>query len=160
MCGALRYTENLMVSGSAFASALERHGFDFFPGAPCSLIEDLIAVLQTHSQLPHVEDAAVGLGAGAWLGGKRPVILMQNSGLGTVLNALASLALMYGLPSLNQRSPSGAVRLDRLAGAAGHRALTAVTRSAAVTASLRSAPTSPRPHFVLVEVTTDDASVP
>ena len=43
---------------------------------------------------------AVGLAAGAWLGGRRPVVVMQNSGLGTSLNALASLSLMYGLPAL------------------------------------------------------------
>lgn len=53
-----------MISGSAFADALERHGFDFFSGVPCSLIEDLIAVLQDHPLLPYVaavrEDAAVG----------------------------------------------------------------------------------------------------
>ena len=96
--------ETHMISGSAFADALEQHGFDFFAGVPCSLIEDLIAVLQVHPRLPYVaavrEDVAIGLAAGAWLGGKRPAVLMQNSGLGTSLNALASLALMYGLPSL------------------------------------------------------------
>src|SRR5262245_21518053 len=93
-----------MISGAAFADALERHGLDFFAGVPCSIIEDLIAVLQAHPRLPYVaavrEDVAVGLAAGAYLGGKRPAVLMQNSGLGTSLNALASLALMYGLPSL------------------------------------------------------------
>src|SRR5262245_16550240 len=93
-----------MISGSAFADALERHGLDFFAGVPCSIIEDLIAILERHPRLPYVaavrEDVAVGLAAGAYLGGKRPAVLMQNSGLGTSLNALASLALMYGLPSL------------------------------------------------------------
>ncbi|MGH7275879.1 MAG: thiamine pyrophosphate-dependent enzyme, partial [Candidatus Rokuibacteriota bacterium] len=34
------------------------------------------------------------------LGGRRPAVLMQNSGLGTSLGALASLTLMYGLPAL------------------------------------------------------------
>ncbi len=94
-----------MVSGAAFAELLERNGFDFFTGVPCSLIEDLIAVLEDHhARLPYIaavrEDVAVGLAVGAWFGGKRPAILMQNSGLGTSLNALASLALMYGIPSL------------------------------------------------------------
>jgi phosphonopyruvate decarboxylase len=42
----------------------------------------------------------VGLAAGAWLGGRRPAVLMQNSGLGASLGALASLSLMYGLPAL------------------------------------------------------------
>src|SRR5438093_6845326 len=93
-----------MISGRDFAGALERHGFDFFAGVPCSLIEDLIAVLERGSRAPYVaavrEDAAVGVAAGAWFGGRRPVVLMQNSGLGTSLNALASLSLMYGLPAL------------------------------------------------------------
>ena len=93
-----------MISGGEFANLLEGHGFDFFAGVPCSLVEDLIAVLENHPRLPYVaavrEDVAVGLAVGAWFGGKRPAVLMQNSGLGTSLNALASLALMYGMPSL------------------------------------------------------------
>jgi phosphonopyruvate decarboxylase len=92
------------ISGAEFAASLERHGFDFFAGVPCSLIEDLIATLEAHPRLPYVatprEDIAVGLAAGAWFGGRRPAVLMQNSGLGTSLNALASLSLMYGLPAL------------------------------------------------------------
>jgi phosphonopyruvate decarboxylase len=93
-----------MISGAAFADLLEGHGFDFIAGVPCSLVEDLITVLESHPRLPYVaavrEDVAVGLTVGAWFGGKRPAVLMQNSGLGTSLNALASLALMYGIPSL------------------------------------------------------------
>jgi phosphonopyruvate decarboxylase len=93
-----------LISGRDFAARLARHGFDFFTGVPCSLIEDLIAVLERGTGAPYVaavrEDAAVGVAAGAWFGGRRPVVLMQNSGLGTSLNALASLSLMYGLPVL------------------------------------------------------------
>src|SRR5499433_3421590 len=94
----------MTVSGTELADLLEGRGFDFFAGVPCSLIEDLIAVLETHPRLPYVaaprEDVAVGLAAGAWFAGRRPAVLMQNSGLGTSLNALASLSLMYGLPAL------------------------------------------------------------
>src|SRR4029450_303284 len=94
----------MTVSGSELATPLERRGFDFFPAVPCSLIEDLIATLEGHPRLPYIpaprEDVAVGLAAGAWFACPRPPVLMQNSGLGTSLNALASLALMYGLPSL------------------------------------------------------------
>jgi phosphonopyruvate decarboxylase len=93
-----------VISGRDFAIGLERHGFDFFTGVPCSLIEDLLAVLERGARAPYVaavrEDAAVGVAAGAWFGGRAPVVLMQNSGLGTSLNALASLSLMYGLPAL------------------------------------------------------------
>jgi phosphonopyruvate decarboxylase len=93
-----------VIPGREFAARLRVHGFDFFTGVPCSLIEDLIAVLERGEHGPYVtavrEDAAVGAAAGAWFGGRSPVVLMQNSGLGTSLNALASLSLMYGLPAL------------------------------------------------------------
>jgi phosphonopyruvate decarboxylase len=46
------------------------------------------------------EDVAVGIAAGAWLAGRRPMVLMQNSGLGTSMNALVSLSLLYRLPAL------------------------------------------------------------
>ena len=36
-----------VISGADFAARLQHHGFDFYTGVPCSLIEDLIAVLET-----------------------------------------------------------------------------------------------------------------
>jgi phosphonopyruvate decarboxylase len=93
-----------VLTGAALAALLEAQGYDFFTGVPCSMIESLIATLETHPRLPYVpavrEDVAVGLAAGAWLAGRRPMVLMQNSGLGTSLNALVSLSLLYRLPAL------------------------------------------------------------
>jgi sulfopyruvate decarboxylase alpha subunit len=37
------------------------------------------------------EEEGIGLAAGAWLGGKRSVILMQSSGVGNVINALGMI---------------------------------------------------------------------
>jgi phosphonopyruvate decarboxylase len=92
------------VTGADFVTLLEDHGFDFFAGVPCSLIADVISALEQHPRLPYVaavrEDVAVGAAGGAWLAGRRPAVLMQNSGLGTSLNALASFSLMYALPAL------------------------------------------------------------
>lgn len=94
----------MSLTGVALAGLLEAQGYDFFSGVPCSMIESLIATLETHPRLPYVpavrEDVAVGLAAGAWLAGRRPMVLMQNSGLGTSMNALVSLSLMYRLPAL------------------------------------------------------------
>ncbi len=92
------------MGGVGLLPLLEAQGFDFFTGVPCSLIEELIGALESHPRLPYVaavrEDVAVGVAAGAWFAGRRPAVLMQNSGLGTSLNALASLSRMYGLPAL------------------------------------------------------------
>ena len=93
-----------VLTGPTLAGLLEAQGYDFFTGVPCSMIESLIATLEGHPRLPYVpavrEDVAVGLAAGASLAGRRPMVLMQNSGLGTSMNALVSLSLMYRLPVL------------------------------------------------------------
>lgn len=43
------------------------------------------------------EEECVAYAAGRRLGGGRPVVLMQSSGLGNALNALGSLVIPYGL---------------------------------------------------------------
>jgi len=92
------------MTGKEFVSLFEGHGYDFFAGVPCSLLEGILENLERHPRLPYLaavrEDVAVGLAAGAWFAGKKPAILIQNSGLGTSLNALVSLSLMYKLPCL------------------------------------------------------------
>lgn len=87
-----------------FVSILRDAGYDFFTGVPCSLISDVILSLESDPGVPYIpavrEDVAVGLAAGAYLGGKTPCVLMQNSGLGQCLGSLASLNLIYKIPSL------------------------------------------------------------
>jgi len=46
------------------------------------------------------EEEAVGVLTGAWLGGKRGALLMQASGTGNCINALASVNVACGLPML------------------------------------------------------------
>ena len=58
------------------------------------------------------EDAAAGLCTGAYLAGKLPVLLMQNSGLGYCLNAFTSLNLIYKIPVLVIMSWRGEDRSD------------------------------------------------
>lgn len=91
-----------MVTGTHFLTILRDAGFDFFTGVPCSLVKSLIATLEERGgYIPETrEDAAVGLAAGAYMAGKFPVVIMQNSGLGVCVNALASLSLMYHFPCL------------------------------------------------------------
>lgn len=81
-------------------NTLTQLGFDFFTGVPCSLLKGIIEALR-EDYIPSVrEDTALGLAAGAYLGGKKPCVLMQNSGLGYSLNVLTSLNLIYMIPVL------------------------------------------------------------
>ncbi len=77
-------------------------GFNFYTGVPDTTLADMIAVLTSQGRYVASvrEDEAVGMAAGAFLAGKHPVVLMQNSGLGNCLNALTSLNLIYSIPCL------------------------------------------------------------
>ena len=46
------------------------------------------------------EEEAVGIVAGAWMGGMRAAVLMQTSGFATLPNALASLVVPSQIPAL------------------------------------------------------------
>jgi sulfopyruvate decarboxylase subunit alpha len=46
------------------------------------------------------EEEAFGIAAGLYLGGIRPAVMLQSSGLGNSLNALTSLLVPYKLPAL------------------------------------------------------------
>jgi sulfopyruvate decarboxylase alpha subunit len=92
------------MKGIDFLTILEKEGFDFFTGVPCSYLSPLCKALVRKDQSFHVpavrEDIALGLAAGAYLAGKLPVIYMQNSGLGYCLEAFTSLQLIYQIPAL------------------------------------------------------------
>ena len=53
------------------------------------------------------EEEAVGIVAGAWMGGIRGIVLMQTSGFATLPNVLASLAVPYQIPVLMMVSERG-----------------------------------------------------
>lgn len=85
-----------------FVDALRAAGIDFVTGVPCSLVAPVIAALERRD-LYHGEtreDAALGVAAGAYLGGRLPAVIMQNSGLGVSLNAIGSLHQLYEMPCL------------------------------------------------------------
>ena len=91
-----------VVAADGFVDGLLAAGFDFFTGVPCSLVAPVIAELDRRG-LYHGEsreDAALGVAAGAYMAGKLPAVVMQNSGLGVSLNALGSLHILYEMPCL------------------------------------------------------------
>ena len=81
--------------------------FDFFTGVPDSLLKPLCSYVMDHFGIgpKHViaanEGNAVGLAAGYHLAtGRVPVVYLQNSGLGNIINPVASLmnGRVYGIP--------------------------------------------------------------
>src|ERR1044072_8902660 len=91
-----------MIESDAFVQALQDIGVDFFTGVPDSILGGIIAeLMQRQLYTPAVrEDEAVAMAAGAYMAGKVPAVLMQNSGLGTSLNTLVSLNMIYRQPCL------------------------------------------------------------
>src|SRR2546426_5413062 len=91
-----------MIESDDFVKSLEDVGFDFFTGVPDSNLGGIIATLiERRLYTPAVrEDEAVAMAAGAYMAGKGPAVLMQNSGLGTCLNNLLSLKLIFQEPLL------------------------------------------------------------
>lgn len=87
-----------------FCDLLKAAGFNFYTGVPCSILRNVIDYLSTNEEFIYVpatrEDEAFGIAVGAYMGGKKPVVLMQNSGLGVSINALTSLVLLYRFPVL------------------------------------------------------------
>jgi sulfopyruvate decarboxylase alpha subunit len=91
-----------MIDSDQFVQALQDIGFDFFTGVPDSILGGIIETLiERRLYTPAVrEDEAVAMAAGAYMAGRVPAVLMQNSGLGTSLNTLISLNLIYRQPCL------------------------------------------------------------
>src|SRR3954469_20955636 len=93
-----------MISASSFILQAQRRGFDFYTGVPCSFLSPLINGVISTPGLDYVgaasEGEAVAIAAGAWLAGRQPVVMGQNSGLGNAVNPLTSLNAPFHIPTL------------------------------------------------------------
>lgn len=74
----------------------------FVTTVPCKQLAGVIAELDEREGIQHVpankEDEGMGLCAGAWMGGTRSAIIMQNTALGVTINTLATLIQYYRMP--------------------------------------------------------------
>ena len=97
-----------MIRPAFFVDTLRHFGIDFFAGVPDSLLKNICAYISDHLDNRHNiiaanEGGAVGVAAGYHLAtGKIPVVYMQNSGEGNIINPLASLTdkEVYNIPVL------------------------------------------------------------
>lgn len=80
----------------------QEFGVNFASGVPCGVLRHIIKNFDDDAAVLHAianrESEATGLAAGAYLGGKIPVVYMQNSGLFSASNDIASLLVPYKMP--------------------------------------------------------------
>jgi phosphonopyruvate decarboxylase len=93
-----------MICAEAFIEEATHAGFDFYTGVPCSYLTPLINGVLSNTSLAYVgaasEGEAVAIASGAWLAGRRTVVMCQNSGLGNAVNPLTSLNAPFRIPTL------------------------------------------------------------
>ena len=93
-----------MIAADDFLVPARAHGFDFYTGVPCSFLTPLINRVIGAGDLDYIgaasEGEAVAIAAGAWLAGRKTVVMCQNSGLGNTVNPLTSLSAPFRIPTL------------------------------------------------------------
>ncbi|MBF0276222.1 MAG: phosphonopyruvate decarboxylase [SAR324 cluster bacterium] len=93
-----------MIKASQFFEHCKANHFEFFSGTPCSYLKPLINAAIDDSEIRFFdatnEGDAVAVVSGAYLAGKKGVVMFQNSGLGNAVNALTSLSYPFRIPCL------------------------------------------------------------
>lgn len=97
-----------MIRPQFFIESLKSQDIDFFVGIPDSLLKNICAYLidnlsKEQNIISANEGGAIGIAAGYYLAtNKIPVVYMQNSGEGNIINPLASLTdkEVYNIPIL------------------------------------------------------------
>ncbi len=97
-----------MIRPEFFVNTLKEYGIDFYAGVPDSLLKNICAYITDNlpanqNIIAANEGGAMGIAAGYHLAtGNVPVVYMQNSGEGNIINPLASLTdkEVYNIPVL------------------------------------------------------------
>ena len=93
-----------MIKANDFISACMSRDYTFYAGVPCSFLKPLINYVIQNPDVDYVtatsEGEAVGIAAGAYLAGRKAVVMCQNSGLGNTINPLTSLCFPFRIPIL------------------------------------------------------------
>lgn len=81
---------------------LVANNVSFVTTVPCKQLAGVIEEIDAREEIFHIpsnkEDEGMGLCAGAFMGGKRPAIIMQNTAIGVTVNTLVTLTQYYRMP--------------------------------------------------------------
>lgn len=90
---------------------LKRHNVSLVTYVPDNVLRPLIEAIHADPFFTAFtctrEEEALGINAGAWMGGARSILLMQTSGFATLPNVIASLAVPFQIPVLMMVSERG-----------------------------------------------------
>jgi phosphonopyruvate decarboxylase len=93
-----------MFHPSTIINKARARGADLYTGVPCSFLKPLINYAIDSPEVHYVplnnEGEAIAFASGAYLTGKKPVVMFQNSGLGNTVNPLTSLVYPFRIPLL------------------------------------------------------------
>jgi phosphonopyruvate decarboxylase len=93
-----------VIAATEFLSALADFGHVSLAGVPCSSLASVYQELAADARFRYFpapnEGSAFAMAAGLLLAGRKPAVLIQNSGLGNLINPLTSLAMPYRVPVL------------------------------------------------------------
>jgi len=90
---------------------LKRHDVSLVTYVPDNVLRPLITAIEADPFFTAFactrEEEALGVNAGAWMGGRRGILLMQTSGFATLANVIASLSVPFQIPTLMMVSERG-----------------------------------------------------
>jgi len=93
-----------MINANEFLDAVRSYNIGISSGVPGSLLMPLTNCIMQDENMHYVsavsEGEAVGIAAGSSLVGETGIVLIQNSGLGNIINPVTSLTNTYGIPFL------------------------------------------------------------
>ena len=93
-----------MIRAGSFINIAFDYGFNIYSGVPCSFLTPFINEVISNDKLKYIpasnEGDAIAIASGAWLGKKRGIAMMQNSGLGNAISPLTSLNFPFKIPVL------------------------------------------------------------
>ncbi|UCH41231.1 MAG: sulfopyruvate decarboxylase subunit alpha [Gammaproteobacteria bacterium] len=91
-----------MTLNQQIVADLVKNDVSFVTTVPCKQLAGVIDEIEASEDIFHIpsnkEDEGMGLCAGAYMGGKRAAIIMQNTAIGVTINSLATLIQYYHIP--------------------------------------------------------------
>lgn len=92
------------MEAEAFWDVLKARGLTFFAGVPDSTFQEAFNLMVKDPEIRYIpavrEDVALGVASAAYFAGRLGGVIMQNSGIGNIVNPLTSFSLMYKIPVL------------------------------------------------------------